>query len=112
MGLSLFRISLPAAEVETYATQLGDPDPKNYYISQKIVIGEFLIMKIKYYGCVNYEGQKILVFENVRLSDIESQGWIDPHFSDSKKGIYPMARFEPKYKGWRRAIHFCETLKF
>ena len=68
-----------------------------------------LIVEIQYPDCINYEGKKILVFENVEYSDLMKQGSIDPHFSDNKKFKSPIARFSPTERGWQMAEVFCAT---
>jgi hypothetical protein len=86
---------------------LPNPDPNNYTIVKTSMIMNFLIIKIKYHDCINYEGNKILVFENCTLKDLQEQKLIDPHFSENKKYHSPIARFEPTDGGWRMASHFA-----
>lgn len=80
-----------------------NPDPSNYKIIDKTTIGNYLILLINYPDAKNYEGNKVLLFENVTLSQLEKQGSIDPHFAENKKFFSPIARFEPTQKGWDNA---------
>jgi hypothetical protein len=87
--------------------KLPNPDPNNYKILQALNVGRFLILKINYVDCTNYEGNKILVFENATLEELINQKSIDPHFSNNKKFKSPICRFEPTKKGWMMAKALC-----
>ena len=76
------------------------PDPKNYIIRKHFEQNGFLMILINFPDCINYEGDKILVFSKCTLEDLKKQKVIDPHFSDNKKFFSPMARFEPTHQGW------------
>lgn len=89
---------------------LPNPNPKNYKILDHISIGEYIILKIKYLDCVNFEGKKILVYRNVSIEKIKNQKLIDPHFSQNTKFISPIARFLPTNEGWDMAVLFCKSL--
>ena len=70
--------------------------------------GKFVIAKIRYSDCINYEGNKILVFENASKKEVLSAKEIDPHFCESNH-LSPIARFEPTKNGWQNAIVFCKN---
>ncbi len=89
----------------------GNPDPSNYRIIKYDSIDESLVVLIKYFDCDNYEGRKILVYENCLLEELKNQGLIDPHFSENKNYKSPIARFEPTDRGWLYAKNFCGKLK-
>lgn len=95
---------------ETKYESLPNPRPDNYEILKTIQWDRYLIIKIKYLDCTNYEGQKILVFEGYQLKHLLAQKMIDPHFSENKDFISPIARFEPTDKGWKMAISFVKSL--
>ena len=80
--------------------KLPNPDPKNYIIRKHFEQNGFLMILINFPDCINYEGDKILVFSKCTLDDLKKQKFIDPHFSDNKKFFSPMARFEPTHQGW------------
>jgi hypothetical protein len=87
-----------------------NPDPKNYKIIKAEEFNGALVLWIIYPNCTNYEGKKILVFEQgVTLLDIVNQKLIDPHFSSNKTYISPIARFEPTDRGWDWAKYFAKT---
>jgi len=111
MGIRLFKVSSSSFDFRSNKIpELPNPDPKNFNLIRKKEIGNFLILMINYPDCKNYEGNKILVFEDVKYIKIYEQGVIDPHFSDNKDFHSPIARFEPTDKGWKRAIEFCNML--
>lgn len=89
---------------------LPNPKPNNYIILKQSQIKNYLIIEIKYLDCTNYEGRKILVFRsNLKTILNKNKGLIDPHFSDNKKVISPIARFKPTNTGWNDAINFVKT---
>lgn len=89
---------------------LPNPKPNNYTILNAITVsGRYLILKIKYHDCINYEGIKVLVYE-CTYDDIKKQKLIDPHFCDDNNYISPIARFEPTEKGWDNAHLFVHHL--
>lgn len=83
-----------------------NPDPKNFFIEKTEVFDRFVIIQVVYPDCTNFEGKKILVYEDVSANDIHRLGYLDPHFCDDKH-ISPIARFIPTDKGWRYAKTFC-----
>ena len=111
MGLSIGRSlswhdrSLSPTEQPSYSNGLPNPDPSNFKIITEVRVRNFTIFKINYPDCTNYEGDKIVVFENSDLPDVNEM--IDPHFCDKSDGPSPVARFEPTQRGWKMAIAFC-----
>ena len=77
-----------------------NPNPNNYDIIGHLESNGWLLIKIKYPDCTNYEGIKILLFKDVTVMDLLKQRLIDPHFSQNEKYKSPFARFEPTEKGW------------
>lgn len=100
MGLNILSSS---SSFDKIPTECVNPDPKNFRIIKHQKINNFLLVMIKYPDAKNYEGQKILMFRNIELTDLLNQGVIDPHFSDNKRYISPVARFEPTDYGWQLA---------
>ena len=94
---------------ERVIKNLPNPKPDNYKIVKYEQIKDYLIVKIKYLDCTNYEGLKILVFKST-IEKLLKQKLIDPHFSENKKFISPIARFEPTKEGWNNSIKFVKTL--
>ena len=92
--------------------QLSDgkaPDPSNFKIIKDICqqIGRFTIVVIHYPGCTNYDGYKIIVFENINLEQLFKMKNIDPHF---EKGVDIIARFQPSDYGLLCAKRFCSAM--
>lgn len=102
MGISPLRRSSDSI----YSPAPPNPDPANYVIQNSLQLDNYLILRIKYPGCTTFEGVKILVYENATLEQLQKQGTIDPHFSDNKAFLSPVARFAPDEKGWMRAYSF------
>lgn len=96
---------------EATASTNPNPDPKRYSIKRMHKKGDFLIIKINYPDCTNFEGNKILVYKGCTIVDLVQQGSIDPHFSDSKEFHSPIARFKPDDEGWKMAEFFVENFK-
>jgi len=86
--------------------QPANPDPYNFRIVKSKQVGKWLLVKVKYPDCTNYEGMKILLYKGITLKQLTKQGHLDPHFSNSKKFHSPFARFEPTDKGWDFAVDF------
>jgi len=115
IGFSRSEAEKPQAKKVSYSrtVPIPMPDPRHYEIMKYKTIGRFLILKVRYAGCTNYEGTKILMFENVSNADIAHQGVLDPHFSRSEKFHHPIARFVPTEAGWKMAIrlaHISQTV--
>lgn len=93
---------------------LPNPRPNNYTIIDYMEFrgngALFLLVNIKYHDCTNYEGVKILVFEDCSYEQLMQQKLIDPHFSDDKRFHSPIARFEPSEQGMNRAAFFIDCL--
>lgn len=83
---------------------LPNPNPRNYEVLWTSSVGAYLVLEVKYPDATTYEGKKILLFENVTLGQLKEQDFIDPHFSDMKSVISPIARFEPTIKGRTMAV--------
>jgi hypothetical protein len=88
----------------------GNPDPDNYKIVQAEEIGQYLIIKLNYPNCTNFEGNKILVFKDITLLKLINQKKIDPHFFKHKNFASPIARFTPTPEGWEMAKTFVHAM--
>lgn len=89
---------------------LPNPNPSNYKIISYYEEKPFLLVKINYPDCTNYEGNKILLFIETTISDLCKQKIIDPHFSNNKNFKSPIARFEPTSFGWIAAKRLIKAL--
>jgi len=68
-------------------------------------VNGYIVIYVHYPDCKNYEGFKIMVYKS-NLTSLIKQGHLDPHFSDNKKYLSPIARFEPTPEGWIDAENF------
>ena len=110
-GLHISESSLGEKHWSNYKPPpLPDPNPDNYKILRYSEIRGCLIIELQFLDCVNYEGRKILVFENCTINDLIKQKNIDPHFSDSKEFKSPVSRFEPSERGWAWAWKFVGNI--
>lgn len=110
MGLNFFSTSICDCTTVCNPKSNINPKPDQYEILKYKEIGNYLIIKMHYIGCTNFEGHKILVYENVDLKKLLKQKLIDPHFSESSSYKHPIARFIPTDKGWNMALNFVKTL--
>lgn len=87
-----------------------NPDPSNFKIIKRHLIGNSMVLFVNYPNCKNHEGNKIMVYLDVDFIDLINQRTLDPHFSDNKDLIAPFARFEPTDKGWDAACDFLKAI--
>ena len=86
------------------------PSASNWKVVQAEEIKNFLLLRLNYPDCKNYEGNKILVFRDIKLIDLVNRRLIDPHFFPSGKYKSPIARFEPTDEGWAMAKLFASAM--
>ncbi len=94
------------------------PDAENYSIEKIERVGKHLVLQVQYPNCkfCAYEGNKVMVFENV--SEVEVLRWrkIDPHFADPtvqrppREAPSPVARFPASEGGFWAAVQFAATI--
>ena len=70
----------------------GNPDPMRFRIIETERIGSMHLSVLRYQGCTNFEGRKVLL----TTWDPRERMSIDPHFAVGS-GI--LARFEPTEEG-------------
>lgn len=87
--------------------QLPNPDPANFVIEKIEQAGRFVIVLARYPDCTNFEGRKVMVYEDQTVERIRRRKRLDPHFADSSDA--PAARFRPTDEGWKRAVAFCRS---
>lgn len=105
MGIRLFSSSVHDGPVAAPP----NPDPKAFFIRRVAEHGDWRVVLVRYHGCTNFEGNKILVMSAAAFDQALKAGCLDPHFSES--GPAPIARFEPSGQGWEWAIQFAKTLE-
>jgi hypothetical protein len=92
----------------------GNPNPAIYVITRFREIErldyKLLLVEINYPSCNNYEGNKILVYENMTISRLQKLKLVDPHFSSDHPEKSPIARFKPTDSGWQMAETFMKAI--
>ena len=92
------------------------PDNTQFEIEEIEERGHFLIIKAKYPNCAKcaYEGNKVMVFEGVKVKDAIKWRVIDPHFRQGglpppiNTAPPPVARFPASDQGWRDALSYVQ----
>jgi hypothetical protein len=81
-----------------------NPDPSRW---EKLALEQFgggYVLRAKYTGCTNFEGEKVMVFRGT----YHHRAYLDPHFSST--GESPVARFPPTPEGLEMAIDLARRL--
>ena len=87
----------------------GNPNPHRFRVLEVQKCGKAVVVKVNYPDCLNYEGNKILVFDSYDKFDIlRTCGTLDPHFVADENS--PVARFEPTLRGWQLATQVANSL--
>lgn len=92
------------AELE--AARQANPDPAKWELIEDFSAGDYIVLRLRYPNCTNYEGVKLLVYK-ATLSQLVKQKTLDPHFSNQESYLSPIARFEPTDSGWVDATEFA-----
>lgn len=92
--MGCFRKSMSSGE--SYTTDSRNPNPLNYEIQWCLAQGDFLLARVKYFGCTNYEGDKLLLFFEMTEKELRALRELDPHFTEKSKLI---GRFKPDAGG-------------
>jgi hypothetical protein len=95
----------------------NSPDKSQYEIEDNEVVGNHLVLKVKYPNCSScaYEGNKVMVFLNMPIANVLKWKEIDPHFRDPKISVSktqapsPNARFPGSKEGWEDAIEYARS---
>lgn len=82
-----------------------NPNPSNYVIREKVEFDNGYVLLVKYRGCTNFEGLKIMVYEG----KYKHEDYLDPHFQEGVESS-PVARFRPDHLGWERALKLAQSL--
>lgn len=76
----------------------GLPDAANFRILDAYAAGGLSLIRVEYPGCLNYEGQKVLLLRK-NIEEIQQLSLLDPHFlQKDENGL--LARFVPTDEGW------------
>ena len=101
MGISCMKSCLTNLD---WRVKAPNPSPSSYIVLEKSFYNHATFLKVKYIGCTNFEGIKLLVYKGHFIPD----GDLDPHFQENGNG--PIARFEPTKEGWCLANSFAKRL--
>lgn len=82
------------------------PDLTQYTVLDHMDVGPGCIVLVRYHNCVNFGGNKLLVYLK---HWIDIDGLLDPHFCHGDHDS-PFARFEPTMAGAQAAKHLLERL--
>lgn len=105
--MGMRKVSLSHYEPKNYGKSIN-PDPSNFNIRKYTAVCEHLVVLINYPDAKNFEGEKILLFENTTIEQLRKRKSIDPHFAKNKSA--PIARFKPNKQGWDNAIKLARLL--
>lgn len=98
--------------ISKFVLEYGSPNPKRFDVIRSLVVNGYLIVRVNYPNCNNYEGNKILVFpKDVTMNDLWDQEVIDPRFSDDEEFHHPVARFIPTARGWNMAVRMIHAFE-
>jgi len=86
----------------------GNPIPSRYTVRRVQPVGRNLVAMLNYPDAINFEGNKILVFEDMTIQELDQQTAIDPHFTKFGKLL---ARFRPTRRGWEAALIAAEMFR-
>jgi hypothetical protein len=107
MGLRLFRTCNQLQPSNTtQCSTVPNPDPCNFQIVGYYEHQEYLMVKVRYPDCFNYEGLKIILFKNISYSKLRTWKTLDPHF-DPKNNI--VARLAPTNEGWNMGLKIIHS---
>ena len=87
-----------------------DPRADNFRIIAVEEFANYLVAIVNYPNCTPYNGNKVLIYEDVSIKDITAWKLVDPHFLENKNFTSPIARFPYSAKGIKRAVEFALML--
>jgi hypothetical protein len=95
-----------------------NPNPRRFIVERVEEYGarsdglfDFVIAKIHYPDCTNYEGRKLLLYANTSEAELRAATFLDPHFCDHSEHHSPIARFTPTNAGWAYARRIARKPK-
>lgn len=101
MGIPIFGKGCFTNQVDP---NVKPPNPSNWKFLDLFQFTNAYVLVVRYDGCSNFEGIKILVFKGqYRHRDL-----LDPHFADNEES--PIARFKPTDEGMALARMLASNL--
>ena len=87
----------------------GNPVAHRFKVLRRQRVRQALVALVQYPDCTNFEGTKILVYDDYRSFErLKASGNLDPHFMVDESSL--VARFRPGEEGWQLALLFAESL--
>jgi len=86
---------------------LPSPNPTRFRILRTKQVGTTVIAEVQYPDCTNYEGKKVILWEDTNEAALMRRTTLDPHFAEQDG---PVARLEPTERGWRLATALAHIL--
>ena len=98
MGCSFMSSCFTNSEVTS------NPNPKKFTLIEDWISDKYHLMRVRYHGCTNYEGEKLLLYETKNFECViaDKEKGLDPHFCET--GVSPIARFKPDSRGLQLAL--------
>lgn len=88
----------------------GEPIPTMFTVEDVQYLGEYVLVRINYPHCKNWDGDKICLYKTNVWIEVSCSGVIDPHFLPDR--LSPMARFEPSDEGVDLAVRLLHSLAY
>lgn len=88
--------SVPLPQIE------GNPRPERFQILRVAEYVPYVVAEVRWPDAKNYEGRKIMLYR-ANSAQLSCAKKLDPHFSERKGPLVPLARFEPTEAGWEAA---------
>jgi hypothetical protein len=85
------------------------PNPYVFVIEGMLEMKAATLVMVRYPGCTNLEGRKLLLFLGRVGDQIRRATKLDPHFSEER--LSPTARFRPDQNGLDLAIWMAESIE-
>lgn len=84
---------------------LPNPNPENFTIERVQRAGSYVCALVHYPDATNFEGRKVIVFNDTTEEDVTGTEVLDPHFAEDGNII---ARFRPDEEGWQDALSYAD----
>lgn len=109
MGCSFFVKNCQTNYSTNIPTPAPNPDPTKWDIVEAISYNNAYILLVRYFGCTNYEGLKVMVYRGKfpGVNTLKNKS-LDPHFQPGDNS--PIARFKPDIEGLKLAKIVAEAL--
>ena len=83
---------------------VNNPNSHEFELLSSFKIGNLYLVEIRYLGCTDFEGRKLLVMDR----DPSGMTVIDPHFTP---GGYIVAKFAPDKEGKQMGIMYLKAIQ-